>query len=57
MSRRSLSAIVLLAFCAVASAASAAEIRVLTPGGAAPAVKPLAEQFTFWWRWARSCYR
>jgi molybdate transport system substrate-binding protein len=46
MARRNLSAILFLVFCAVASAASAAEIRVVTPGGAAPAVTPLAEQFS-----------
>lgn len=46
MIRRDLSAIMLVALCAVASAATAAEIRVLTPGGAAPGVKPLAEEFS-----------
>jgi molybdate transport system substrate-binding protein len=46
MIRRDLSAMVLLAFCAMVSAAPAADIRVLTPGGAAPGVKPLAEQFS-----------
>lgn len=46
MARRNLSATLFLVFCAVASAASAVEIRVLTPGGAAPAVTPLAEQFS-----------
>ena len=41
---RSLFSVILLL--TVACAASAAEIRVLTPGGAAPAVKPLAEQYS-----------
>jgi molybdate transport system substrate-binding protein len=46
MIRKVLSAIVLIASCMAASAVSADEIRVLTPGGAAPAVRPLAEQFS-----------
>lgn len=45
MIRKHLLAIMLLAFCTGPSAATAAEIRVLTPGGAAPGVKPLAEAF------------
>jgi molybdate transport system substrate-binding protein len=45
MNCRNLSGIALLIICSMVSAASAAEVRVLTPGGAAPAVKPLADDF------------
>jgi molybdate transport system substrate-binding protein len=44
--RSDLAAIAFLTFCTAMSAAPAAELRVLTPGGAAPAVKPLAEQYS-----------
>jgi molybdate transport system substrate-binding protein len=46
MIRSKLTAILLLTFYAAACSSSAAEIRVLTPGGAAPGVKPLADEFS-----------